>query len=187
MKNYASAVAFGLVTLLAASIGLQAQAAETRRDNYGDWGLVCSKADEEGAQENSKESCNLFQVATLSQNQGEETAETAQPQRVLLTRIGYLPENDNPVMFVTTPLGILLQPGVRVDVEGHEPIGIPLQRCDAGGCLAYVVLENPFIEAMKKGIEAKVTFMDPQRRPITLPLSLKGITKALSELDATRQ
>lgn len=183
MRNLANAFAFGLVALLTAGFSLQAEAAETRRDNYGDWGLVCSK----GEQEDAKESCNLFQVATMSQNQGEETAETAQPQRVLLTRIGYLPENENPVMFVTTPLGILLQPGVRVDVEGHEPIGIPLQRCDAGGCLAYVVLEQPFIDAMKKGTEAKVTFMDPQRRPITLPLSLKGITKALGELDATRE
>lgn len=168
-----------LVTLLATMV-LQVQAAETRRENFGDWGFVCSTP--EGL-ENGTESCNLFQTALLN---NEQSGGEAGSQRVLLTRVGYLDGNENPVLLVTAPLGILLPLGISVEVEGHETIRIPVQRCDAGGCLAYVVMEQPFIDAFKKAAEAKVTFYDMQRRGVTIPLSLKGFTKGMGELTDSR-
>lgn len=184
----------GLLILLAglmAVTALEAQAAETRRDNFGDWGFICNKPDsqqagQEEAQKDSRESCNLFQTALLNAQQDGEKAEGAQQQRVLLTRVGYLQDIEHPVLLITAPLGILLPMGINVEVEGHDPIRIPLQRCDAGGCLGYVAMEEPFVEAMKKGSEAKVTFYDAQRRGVTIPLSLKGFTKGMQELNATR-
>lgn len=163
------------------TFSMSVNAAETKREQFGDWGFICSKPDQG---ENPKESCNLFQTAVLNQTV-EEGAEP-QAQRVLLTRIGYLEGNENPVLLITTPLGVLLPMGVVVEVEGHDPIRIPMQRCDGGGCLAYVIMEQPFIDACKKGTEAKVTFYDPQQRGISIPLSLKGFTKGLSELSKSR-
>lgn len=169
----------GTLILLAGLLAaFQVQAAETRRDNFGDWGFICNKADEqENASSEGKESCNLFQTALLNSEQGGEG------QRVLLTRVGYLEGNEHPMLLVTAPLGILLPMGITVEVEGHETIRIPLQRCDGGGCLAFVGMEEPFVEAMKKGDEAKVTFFDAQRRGVTIPVSLKGFTKGMQELN----
>jgi len=174
-----------LPVMLLATLALQVQAAETRRENFGDWGFICSKAD---SQENTQESCNLFQTALLNNEQagGGEAGDEGGGQRVLLTRVGYLDGNENPVLLITAPLGILLPMKITVEVEGHETISIPVQRCDAGGCLAYVVMEKPFIDAFRKAPEAKVTFYDMQRRGVTIPLSLKGFTKGVGELVASR-
>lgn len=166
-----------LVTLLALAV-LPVQAAETRRENFGDWGFICSTPE---AQEDADESCNLFQTALLNNEESEGPG-----QRVLLTRIGYLDGNENAVLLITAPLGILLPMGITVEVEGHDPIRIPVQRCDAGGCLAYVVMEQPFIDAFKKGIEAKVTLYDAKRRGVAIPLSLKGFTDGMEALVESR-
>lgn len=168
-----------LATLLATMV-MPVQADETRRENFGDWGFVCSTPE---GQEDAKESCNLFQTALLN---NEQAGGEAGSQRVLLTRVGYLEGNENPVLLVTAPLGILLPLGISVEVEGHETIRIPVQRCDAGGCLAYVVMEEPFIDAFRKAAEANVTFYDMQRRGVTIPLSLKGFTKGMEELVDSR-
>ncbi|HEX6930255.1 MAG TPA: invasion associated locus B family protein [Gammaproteobacteria bacterium] len=171
-----------LLAVLLATLTVQAQAAETRRDEFGDWGFICTQPDNAAeSEEAAKESCNLFQTALLNNEQAEGG------QRVLLTRVGYLGSNENPVLLVTAPLGILLPSGITVEVEGHETIQIPVQRCHAGGCLAYVVMEQPFIEAFQKAVEAKVTFYDMQRRGIAIPLSLKGFTKGLEELVESRE
>lgn len=170
--------------LLAALVLIPAQAAETRNEEFGDWGFICNTPDKQ--QEDVRESCNLFQTALMNGQQDGEKAEGAQQQRVLLTRVGYLQDIEHPVLLITAPLGILLPMGINVEVEGHDPIRIPLQRCDAGGCLGFVAMEGPFIDAMKKGSEAKVTFYDAQRRGVTIPLSLKGFTRGIQALDKTR-
>ncbi|HEX7047031.1 MAG TPA: invasion associated locus B family protein [Gammaproteobacteria bacterium] len=170
-----------LVTLLAL-VALPVQAAETRRENFGDWGFICSTPEgQEDANAKQGESCNLFQTALLNTDESEGPG-----QRVLLTRVGYLDSSENPVLLVTAPLGILLPMGITVEVEGHDAIRIPVQRCDAGGCLAYVVMEQPFIEAFKKGIEAKVTLYDAKRRGVAIPLSLKGFTDGMAALAESR-
>lgn len=176
-----------LVMLLGGlSLTTAANSAETRRDNFGDWGYVCSKADNEEVEE----SCNLFQTALLN-NQGNGQSEAdgqQQQQRLLLTRIGYLGETSRPMLLVTAPLGILLPPGISVSVDGiDEPVRFAVQRCDAGGCLGHTPMTDELIEAFRKGSKAEVTFQDPQRREIPVPLSLKGFTKGLAELNASRK
>lgn len=172
-----------LLLLSLVALTAQAQAAETRREEIGDWGFVCSVADN---QENAKESCNLFQTALLNVGQETDPAEGGGQQRVLLTRVGYLEGSEQPLLLITAPLGILLPMGITIEVEGHETLRIPVQRCDAGGCLAYVAMEQPLIDAFRKAAQAKVTFHDAQRRGIGIPLSLKGFTKGMEELAKSR-
>ena len=171
------------LSLMGAMLAMQLQAAETRREEFGDWGFICNKADD---QEGAKESCNLFQTALLNANQAEGEGSAAGGQRVLLTRIGYLPDNENPVLLITAPLGILLPMGITVEVEGHDTLRIPVQRCDAGGCLAVYGMEEALVAAFRKASEAKVSFYDPQRRSATIPLSLSGFTKGMQELAKAR-
>lgn len=159
-----------------ATMSFPVQAEETRREEFGDWGFVCTQP----AAAEAKENCNLFQAAVLSN----ETAE--QGQRVLLTRVGYVEGNENPLLLVTAPLGILLPPGITVEVAGHDTIRLPVQRCDGGGCLAYVVMEQPFIEAFRKAAAATVTFYDAQRQAAEIPLSLKGFTAGMKALEQSR-
>lgn len=156
------------------------QAAETRRDDFGDWGFVCSKAEEAG----SRESCNLFQTALLNAGQD---GDESQPQRLLLTRIGYLGETERPLLLVTAPLGILLPQGISVTVGEGEPVRFAVQRCDAGGCLGFTAMTDELLEAFRKGSKAQVTFHDAQRRAINVPLSLKGFIKGMAELKASRK
>lgn len=171
--------------LLAVLLALPAQAAEPRTEEFGDWGFVCTTAESESGE--ARESCNLFQTALLNATQGEGAEAAGGSQRVLLTRVGYLEGNENPVLLITAPLGILLPMGITVEVEGHDAMRVPVQRCDAGGCLAYVVMEQPLVDAFRKADQAKVTFYDAQRRGATIPLSLSGFTKGMKELQDSRE
>ena len=168
-----------LTTIVLAS-GFSLLAAEP--EQIGDWGLVC--ADAAGG---VKQTCYIIQTAQLSQPNAEQPDAEPATQRILQTRIGYLDEEKNPSLLITVPLGVLIPPGVQVELEGHEKVTVPMFRCDGGGCLAQGVMPESLVAAFKNGTTAKVTFFDPAQRGIGVPLSLKGITKALAALDEKRK
>lgn len=165
---------------MALSSGFSLQAAEP--EQIGDWGLVCTDA-AEGVQQ----TCNIFQTALISQPNAQQPDAEPTTQRILLTRIGYLGDAKTPSLLITVPLGALIPTGVQVELEGHEKVTVPMLRCDGGGCLAQGVMPESLVAAFKKGTAAKVTFFDPAQRGIGVPLSLKGITKALAALDEKRK
>ncbi len=103
--------------------------------------------------------------------------------RLLAVAIGYLGPDGTPRLFFTLPLGILLPPGMAFNIDGGEEIKVPIRVCLPDGCKAGVQLDKKLLNAWKKGLRAKVAFLDGKtQQQIIVEVSLGGFTKAFAAL-----
>ena len=145
-----------------------AAAEEPKLETFGDWGYKC-----EPAPDGNGEFCYVFQNVTKKDG----------GQLVLGARIAYRPEQKDPLLVVTVPLGTLLPPGAALVMEGVDPVKLPFFLCAAEGCTSVATPIPPaMIDAMKKGEGAVVRVAAPNKQVVGLPLSLKGFSKALASL-----
>ncbi len=159
---------FGRLMLVAAMglIGVSAHAEDIK--TFGDWGYKCEKS-----QDGSEELCYVFQNVTKKDSQ----------ELVLGARIAYRPQQEQPLLVATVPLGSLLPPGAALTMDGVEPMKLNYFLCAAQGCTtAAQPLTPEMVTAMKKGEQAVIRVVAPNQQVIGLPLSLKGFTKALNSL-----
>jgi invasion protein IalB len=154
-----------------------------KAEKFGDWAFVCPPPDEDADKELGV--CRLVQSAILNV----EAKDGGEPhaQRVMLTAIGYAKDQEQAILTVIVPLGILLPPGVLLDAEGYDQLRLPVQRCDANGCLAFVTMKEQLVEAFRKGTEAHITFFNVAGKPNKIRISLEGFTKGLAQVRAGRQ
>jgi invasion protein IalB len=143
-----------------------AEAAQNGR-TYDNWTVSC-----EQSKPDAQNLCFIFQNLVLKEG----------GQRVMHIAIGYLPGTPEPVALFTLPLGISLPPGASLKVGDHEPERFPIERCEPTGCRAGMKLDDALVEQLKKNQEAVVTFHDASRKPISVPLSLRGFTAGLESL-----
>ena len=134
---------------------------------YQDWIYRC-----EPAQGDVPERC--FIVQTIKDT--ESHRDLAQMAR------GYVPDQSDPVAIISLPLGIYLPPGIGLKVDEGEPVRVPVEVCDGGGCRTGITLKDPLRSSMKKGVTALILVQDGSRQPAGLPISLKGFTAALNAL-----
>ncbi len=174
----------------------KAEDAKAKSEKFGDWGLLCPETKEPAASAKATEEekaaaagdpigCRLLQSAILNAEakQGSE----AKSHRVMLTGVGFVPDETQPMLTLLVPLGILLPPGVVVEIEGIEKQQLRVQRCDASGCLAYTSLSEPMIAALRKGKEAHVTFFNLTRKASRVRISLDGFGAGLDAMQAKRK
>lgn len=143
---------------------------------FQDWTLVCQKP--EGA---DKDVCVLVQQLVRKEKEGEGQ------QRVMLVEVGYPPKGDQSLIIFTLPLGISLPQGVSLQVDEGEAKRFPIELCLRDGCRAVLPLGDELASSFKSGTQGKVTFQDPNRNPITLPVSLKGFTAGYKALADARK
>ena len=108
-------------------------------------------------------------------------------QRVMLVEVGYPPKGDQSLIIFTLPLGISLPQGVSLQVDEGEAKRFPIELCLRDGCRAVLPLGDELASSFKSGTQGKVTFQDPNRNPITLPVSLKGFTAGYKALADARK
>ncbi|MEM7407037.1 MAG: invasion associated locus B family protein [Pseudomonadota bacterium] len=103
--------------------------------------------------------------------------------RILHVAVAYPPNSpERAVAVLTMPLGIFLPAGVKIKVDEGELRSLVVERCEPVGCKAgFPVTPDQLLE-FKKGLKAFVTFHDMRRKPVTVPVSLRGFTKALAAL-----
>jgi len=137
----------------------------------GDWEVACQDVERDGSTQNL---CEMRQVLVQKDTD----------QEWLRIAISYAQGADQPVLRIFTPLGVLLQPGMKLRVDGSEPISMQYAVCLARPqrCLVAGPMDNKLIELMKRGIEGQITFVLPNNREINAPFSLAGFTKSLASL-----
>jgi invasion protein IalB len=152
-----------LLSLLPFAVSADQDVVET----FGAWSKICAEFADSG------DRCQIVQ----SVNQ------TASKQRIFQTAVGYEPGNDKPIMFLTAPLGIFLPRGISVKV-GDEAEGLTasIQRCDASGCLAVMVMEEDFVSSLVQGRKAKIYFSNTSENRVSVPLNLDGFKQAFNSL-----
>ncbi len=137
----------------------------------GDWSVVC---DGEGGT-----ACAMTQLGKDSQGSpaiefvvrkvGEEDAEIDGVKIAAVADI-------------ITPLGVLLEFGLRLKIDAGEERGAPFRICQKHGCLVREPLSLDVIASLKKGNVAVVTVAAEGAGPIDINISLSGFTKAFNSL-----
>lgn len=79
---------------------------------------------------------------------------------------------------VAVPVGMLLQPGMRAQVDNGEQFEIPYGVCFPNACYGELEINNDFVASLKKGNQLVITTMNAQAKPVSFPLTLSGFTKA---------
>lgn len=139
----------------------------TKNKTFRDWRMVCERAT--GAKHDQ---CYAVQNLVLKKTQ----------QRLLNIAVGHLAANGKTAAIVTFPLGISLPPGVAIKIDDGKPIRFAIERCHAAGCVGALALDAKTLAMLKAGKQAKVSFRDPTRREIVVPVSLNGFTAAFKAL-----
>lgn len=161
-------LAISMLALAGTLISHAALAEDAKVPTFGDWGYNCEKSPD-----GKEELCYVFQNVTKKDG----------GQLVLGARIAYRPEQSDPLLVITVPLGSLIPPGAALMMDGVDPLKLDYFLCAAEGCSTVATPMPPaLVDAMKKGEQAVVRVAAPNKQVVGLPLSLKGFTKALAEL-----
>lgn len=164
-----------LLAMLAFNPVIAQEAEDGDVPTYGDWGKVCEEgpAGEDG--KSLGEVCYIFQNVTNKDN----------GKMVMQVRIGLASNSKQPVMIVTLPLGVLIPSGAALMMDGIDPLKLPFLACAPEGCTTVgQPLSDAMIAAMKKGDQAQVRVALLNRKVLSLPVSLKGFTRATVALSA---
>ncbi|MEM7250811.1 MAG: invasion associated locus B family protein [Pseudomonadota bacterium] len=147
-------------------------AAPLHGKTFSDWVIRCEKPVDDGVERpQSRDECFMAQNLVLRDGN----------QRVLLFAVAHSP-GKGPVAIVTMPLGIALPPGITIQVDGGKTLQFEIERCVKDGCKAAFPLDDQMVRSFKRGLVAEVVIRDAARRPVAIPVSLKGFTAALKEL-----
>ncbi len=106
--------------------------------------------------------------------------ETRQP--VLQAVFGYMDGADTPVGVFVLPLGIYLPPGLTLQIDKGQVYEMALEICGRKGCRVRFGIDDKLLGLFKSGSIAEVAFQNGVRKPMRVPLSLKGFTAALGQL-----
>lgn len=82
------------------------------------------------------------------------------------------------VLLLAVPPAMLIQPGLRVQVDKGKQAEAKYSICFANACYAEMVANDAFITSMKKGQQLLVTTLNQQGKPVNFPLGLAGFAAA---------
>jgi invasion protein IalB len=75
------------------------------------------------------------------------------------------------------PIGLLLQPGIRMGVDQGQPIAGRFQICFPNGCFAEVTATDATVTALKRGTNINVSVQNQAAREVTFQVPLDGFAK----------
>jgi len=85
---------------------------------------------------------------------------------------------ENEITFVVAvPPGMLIQPGLRVQVDGGTQHEVAYEICFVNQCMGSMKVEPAFVDAMKAGGQLTISALNQAQTVIAVPLSLIGFTK----------
>jgi len=117
-------------------------------------------------------SCGMEQRAVLK--------ETGQLVASLTIRVPG--DTRKPVLLVRVPLGLSIEGGVTLDVDGKGGRTLPLQTCDNGGCYASTALPDDLLKMMQRGNQLDLIFQNLNKAPIKLVMSLTGFSDTYAKI-----
>ena len=76
------------------------------------------------------------------------------------------------------PLGVLLPFGLTWQIDGAKPIRVPYMLCDPTSCATQLVINEQYVNSLKKGSTLKLTAKNRRNEDLTIDISLAGFTAA---------
>jgi len=164
-RRFAALALAGLCVACLWSAPGRAQIAEGQ--SFGDWVARCVTPPGE-----TRHKCSLQQSVF-----------TKEPRRQLLNiAIGFFGKERVPGAIFAVPLRVYLPAGLILSIPGAQVVRIVFDVCLPQGCRAPVSLTPELVAAMKKAERGEVTIEDAARKPLKLPISLKGFTAGYNAL-----
>lgn len=136
-----------------------AAAAATPADPSKNWLKVCDPL------ENGKKACIMRQVV-VANNQF----------------LGSFLLRDDPgqesrlLAVAAVPLGVLLPFGLTWQIDGGKPIRVPFMLCDPQSCATQLVINEAYVNSLKKGGVLKLTAKNRQNQDLVIEINLAGFT-----------
>jgi invasion protein IalB len=85
---------------------------------------------------------------------------------------------DKKVLVTAVPPGMLLRPGLQVQIDGANATKVDYTICFPNLCFAEAEIKPDYINAMKRGSTLIVTTLNQQAKPVNFDISLAGFTKS---------
>ncbi|MBD8064826.1 invasion associated locus B family protein [Devosia sp. PTR5] len=82
------------------------------------------------------------------------------------------------------PLGVLLPFGLTWQIDGAKPIRVPYMLCDPTSCATQLVINEQYVNSLKKGSKLKLTAKNRQNQDLTIEINLAGFTAAYDSDEA---
>lgn len=79
-------------------------------------------------------------------------------------------------MYIQVPNNILLQSGLRFQIDAGKTRVSPFTICNEQSCLSEIGLSTDFVNEMKKGSEIKLYFLQNDGKPLKIAIPLIGFT-----------
>lgn len=150
-----------VLAFLAVTGTATAQTAQPSRS--GDWDTLCDTTPD-----TQQKICVLTQKLTMT---GQHNVHFS----VIVVKAG-------PVLRVLAPLGVLLETGVTLKVDGDQLSRMPFLRCLQNGCVAETNLDAALVRRLKAGKIATFVIYGQPDRPVDVPVSLNGFTRGYDAL-----
>lgn len=162
----AGAVAAGLTFSMAGAAlgqgvepGMIDEAAEEPGSADNNWLKVCSDLSDGG------QACIMRQVVT---NTGVFTGS-------FLLRND--PSQESRLLAVASvPIGVLLPFGLTWQIDSGKPVRVPYMLCDPNACSSQLVVNESYIQSLKRGAQLKLIAKNRQNEDITVTIDLAGFT-----------
>jgi invasion protein IalB len=137
----------------------------------GDWFVGCQEITVDGKVEKA---CEMQQVLEDSKS----------GQALIRISIAYPRNSDKPVLRVMTPLGVLLNQGLGLQINDGKTIRLPFAICigKPQACIVEGTMEKDIVDAMRRGKTGKLTIAFGNKQTLDAPFSLNGFTKSLTSL-----
>jgi invasion protein IalB len=74
------------------------------------------------------------------------------------------------------PLGVLLPFGLTWQIDGGKPIRVPYMLCDPQSCATQLVINEAYVNSLKKGGTLKLTAKNRQNKDLVIDINLAGFT-----------
>ncbi len=74
------------------------------------------------------------------------------------------------------PLGVLLPFGLTWQIDGGKPIRVPFMLCDPQSCATQLVINEAYVNSLKKGGVLKLTAKNRQNKDLVIEINLAGFT-----------
>ncbi|ORE95978.1 Invasion associated locus B [Stappia sp. 22II-S9-Z10] len=81
-------------------------------------------------------------------------------------------------LLIAVPTGMVIEPGVQVQVDGGDPLKAEYQVCMQSACWAERAVNDAFIGSMKSGTTMRLTAYNREGRQVPYDLTLSGFTAA---------
>jgi invasion protein IalB len=112
--------------------------------------------------------------------------ESKSGQRVLTVTVRRQQGASDFAMLLALPHGLFLPSGVSYQIDSGQKATVAIQTSDQNGAYAALPLAPELVKAMRSGVTLNVGMETVGRKPVTIPVSLKGFSAAIDKLEATK-